>query len=268
LKIAIFSKYKCGSTALFHLLSQARRFEQKLFEPGSFPDRLAQSVLAKVILEPDSPLEPYLAFDYRLYLVRDPRDWLVSGLLFLLQQSPEIYACEKASHEILSLLETKERTPRALPFCELLSTTLSFLPGHGLERFRSWLVSYHRWIFEFEDKARSLRVRYEDMIGGNLGPVSDYLGLPLGRLDGSSPIEYPHVFRRGGAGDWRHWFSQQDIELFRPVITDYIVRYEYSEDWRLASSPEISPQHSSLYARRVINRRRELNGMPPMLPSG
>ena len=63
------------------------------------------------------------------------------------------------------------------------------------------------------------------------------------------------VIRKKASGDWRHWFTEEDISLFMPAYREYmgLIGYDY-DDWNLSSNPTIEPQYSSIYMQNQAQR--------------
>ena len=56
-------------------------------------------------------------------------------------------------------------------------------------------------------------------------------------------------------GDWRHWFTEEGVELFKPTLMPYIKLIGYDRnDWAISSNHEIEPQFSSLYMERLARQ--------------
>jgi hypothetical protein len=98
-------------------------------------------------------------------------------------------------------------------------------------------------------------VRYEDFIAGRLGAPSAYLGLDIDNSAAASPW-LAHILRSGESGDWRHWFTEEDVTAYRPYVTHYMKRFEYPDDWVLADDPSISPETASGYIEGKYRSRR------------
>lgn len=117
-QIAIFGQYKTGTTALFYqLLGALPPDTHTLFEPMRYEAGRgrASAVLAKVILALyDGPnkvcYEDFLGFPHKILLLRDPRDRIVSGTLFIVQQSPHIYEDERRLSRVSPCFETKRKS--------------------------------------------------------------------------------------------------------------------------------------------------------------
>jgi hypothetical protein len=264
-KIAIFGAYKTGTTALFYRIRNSLPAGTRtLFEPRAYvaaPGDGARVVLAKVILSvPEGGdairYDTFLDFDRKVYLVRDPRDWIVSGTLFAIQQDPHVYADDGKLAEIMALLGKKERDPRSVPVIHLLARILDANPDKSLERTTRWMARQFAWMIDFEARLdHACRVRYEDLVTGPLPGLERYLEVTLAGAASVDP-EHAHVPRTRGSGDWRHWFTPDDVAYFQPVLAAYMRHYEYPADWRLADAPVIRPAHCTEYVARVVARRR------------
>jgi len=91
--------------------------------------------------------------------------------------------------------------------------------------------------------------KYEDMVGKQFEDLNQYLGFEI-EADAQVPQASgkAKVVRKKATGDWRHWFTEADVELFKPAYTPYIdlIGYDCS-DWTLESRPVIEPEFSSVY---------------------
>jgi len=90
--------------------------------------------------------------------------------------------------------------------------------------------------------------KYEDRISKNLNALHEYLGF---KIDDDAQIpsttKKKKVARKKAMGDWRHWFTEKDVELFKPALLPYMELIGYDcNDWALESNPEIEPRFPSL----------------------
>ena len=60
------------------------------------------------------------------------------------------------------------------------------------------------------------------------------------------------VARTKEAGGWRDWFTPADVEYFRPLFQDFLVKYDYEPDWALNPNPHIAAESSTLYVERML----------------
>ena len=265
-RIAIFGQYKSGTTALCSAIKAALpETTRTLYEPRQYvPQRRDRKhpILAKVILgTPENghsvDYQSFLEFEKKIYLIRDPRDWSVSGTLFLIQQEPAVYANSTRLNRILSLLKQKESDPQSIALGTILEEVLHSLPGHSLTKTRQWLERQIAWLFAFEARLGDhCRIKYEDFIDGKTAALEEYLGFILTQ-DPQVDAAHNHVTRTKGYGNWKDWFVSQDVAYFRPVFEPYIRRYAYDPSWQLNPQPVIRAEHCSQYVERTVGKRRD-----------
>ena len=264
--IAIFGQYKTGTTALFYqirdALSEPRRtlLEPKRYRPE--PGDGDANVLAKVILclyQGPAAVEykDFAGFPLKVLLLRDPRDRIVSGTLFIIQQTPAIHNNPQRLERALELLRRKEADPRSIPMIEVIRGILRLADGLSLAEVTEELHEHHQWIYQFAERLGGhLRLKYEDLVDGQIDKLESYLDLSLGR-NPQVDAENDHVVRTRKHGDWKNWFLPADVEHFRNIIEDYLKHFDYPLDWQLNSNPVILPEHSSGYVERTVEKRRQ-----------
>lgn len=271
-RIAIFGPYKTGTTGLFSKILHSLPAEaavRTLFEPSRYtpePADAGRVLLAKVILRmpeggDDVDYASFDGFTRRLRLVRDPRDWLVSGTLFVIQQNRSVYADDRALARVLDLLAAKEADPRGVSLVCVLTEILAAGPDTSFERTAAWMRRQFDWLIDHDRALGDVQeARYEDFVTGRLAPLEDYLGFPLSGSALPDPA-YAHVPRTLAAGHWRHWFTAEDVSVFRPIFARYMRHYRYPDDWTLAPAPTISPEHATRYVLRIVARKRAAEGL-------
>src|SRR5215210_8065320 len=131
MRVVIYGLAKSGTTALFYLVKGALApdavclFEPRAFDPRALrPRQLARllgrvrepDVLAKVL--PFRPSEPadaasFSGFDKQILIVRDPRDRVVSRLLYGVYDST-FYRRDEELAAFVGLLKRKEAGPRSV----------------------------------------------------------------------------------------------------------------------------------------------------------
>ena len=58
--------------------------------------------------------------------------------------------------------------------------------------------------------------------------------------------------RKKAYGDWRHWYTEEDVALFKQAYLPYMAAVGYDcDDWELSPEPVIEPEFSSLYMRSL-----------------
>jgi hypothetical protein len=195
-------------------------------------------------------------YDRKIWMARDPRDAAVSRTLYWFHKGT--FLRRKQFNRYFELILQKEKDPRSLPFYEICRLTA----------FHGWPIS-KEIVFE-EERIRYQRMRdfvkslgsdwfffkYEDMVTEKLDAVNHYLGFSL-----KSEAEVPKgtgkdkVIRKKAFGDWRHWFTEEDVALFKPAYLPYMEAVGYDcDDWALASQPVIEPQFSSVYVKNLASK--------------
>lgn len=259
-KIAILGHYKTGTTALFYKIKNSLPPDTKtLFEPEEYvleENDKDHNVLAKVILGiPDSvKYDTFSNFDKKIFIVRDPRDWIVSATLFIIQQIPELYNDKKKLNSILQILKHKEKNPADISLVHILDSIYHSF-GQSIDDVSNTIKKLHTWTFDFELKLDNhFKLKYEDFVTNNIRGLEQYLDFPL---LGELPIEpqHDHVIRTKFYGDWVNWFTGEDVKFFKPLFKDFIKHYNYEDDWKLENPQHISSKHCSKYVERIVAKR-------------
>ncbi len=284
MKIVIFGLAKSGTTALFYKIKNSLPPDTVcLFEPRSFDPRAVKKktikslfarrhepdVLAKVLpFRPGAPAdaESFFHFERQILIVRDPRDRLISRLLYGVWHSGLCHNDSKLK-TFIEMLRQKEIDPGSVSVRNLLAA-FTELSGEAFS-FPTWAADYWRHSIrkplDFYDTHGSVFLfKYEDMIDRQFGGLEKYLGVPL-KGDACVPPELARVTRTRNYGGWRDWFTQEDIEALRPVLQPFLDRYYPEADWQLNRSPSIPAEYCSRYVERIVNDRRLSLKRPPFV---
>jgi hypothetical protein len=194
-------------------------------------------------------------YDRKIWIARDPRDNAVSRLLFRWYRGAK--RAKEQYRECLALVVKKERHPESVPFYSLFRYTgLTALPP-ALEQ----VIGNERKIYgRMCDFVKGLKedwfiFQYEDMIDNKFERLNAYLGFNV-QEETKATNKEKKVIRKKSKGDWRHWFTPEDVELFRPVYTAYMDLIGYdSNDWQLSSRQVIEPEYASIYMKRLPRKR-------------
>ena len=195
-------------------------------------------------------------YDRKIWIARDPRDAAVSRMLYRWHKGHRGNKKQYETH--LELVLKKEEDPASIPFFELCRHT-----GHkGWPRSVEDVVAeervrydrMHNFVKELGDDW--FLFTYEEMIAGNFAALNDYLGFEV-KADGQVPqtTVKSKVLRKKAAGDWRLWFAEQDVELFKPAYKNYmeLIGYDW-DDWTLNANPVIEPEYSSVYIQNLTRK--------------
>lgn len=206
----------------------------------------------------EAGLESFKQFDKHILLLRDPRDRIVSGTLFLPQERKEIYGNKRSLQQVLDILYRKEQDPQSVSLLDIIGVILQENLAKTRQIIENLIKRHHSFIFSFEQSlGEHVKWKYEDMIVGKAGNVEKYLGFNIcpGPFDENG---FDHVSRSKTSGDWRHWFTTEDVAFFAPLMNDYMVNFKYDLCWDLLSCPFIDPDHASAYVNRTVIRKQEL----------
>jgi hypothetical protein len=264
-KIVIFGAYKTGTTGLFYKIKNSLPPNVRpLFEENRYVFREGDDrrwVLAKTMLafqEGSGPVDytSFMGFDKKIYLVRDPRDWIISATLFIVQQEPSLYSNDDRLRSILELLRKKQTLPGSFPLWKIMEQILEASDNHSFAEMLAAIERHYRWLPEFEKRLRDYcLVRYEDFVERRLKKLQDYLGFPLA-AEAEVAQAHEHVIRTKTYGNWKNWFLPEDIQFFKPLFDEYMRCYGYSDDWILNARQTISPESCSKYVERTVKRKR------------
>lgn len=265
--ILVMGREKTGTTGVYSLIKSAllplanEYFFS--FEPvRSTPleqvveqDR-RMSVLTKIMYKHFQNFELGM-FDRRVMTVRDPRDILVSTLLFRPLLRTIVDTVPMQEHErFLEGLKRKEQDPQSVSILELAD--LGNQVGYKRQKPRRLPEEYLE-MADLADERGFHVMRYEEFVDGKVEALSDYLQLPLNPGASETPSWLTHISRSRGHGAWRDWLTPKDVEFYRPLLSQCMERMGYENDWDLNDSPQIPPETSSMYVLdRIIKRRREL----------
>lgn len=263
-RIAIVGVGKSGTTALYFRIKNSLHKEYRaIFEPLTENDikkylNEEVTILTKILMDNGEGLINIVKerFNKKILIVRDPRDILVSALLYT---NASLFIWNKSSHEIencIDLLKRKENDPNSYSVLELFKylgewDNNSLIKSIEEQKAISLDLNRDNSFFVF---------KYEDMINNHLDSLSNYLGI---NITESTKIDdnFKRVIRTKSSGSWKNWFLKSDIDFFRPLFHDYIRKFGFDLNWELNEKQEILPQHSSEYFRMVINDTREANGL-------
>ncbi|MFV0437400.1 MAG: hypothetical protein ACK5PS_08420 [Desulfopila sp.] len=195
-------------------------------------------------------------YDRKIWMARDPRDAAVSRMLYRWHRGVRGHKEQYRTH--LALVQKKERDPASVPFHEICRHS-----GHG-----DWPRSTEA-VLEAEcarygrmtDFVASLGsdwhlFTFEQMVKGDFAALNAFLGFEIkSEAEVAVSTGKAKVVRKKASGDWRHWFTEEDIELFKPVYTPYLERIGYdANDWELSPRPVIEPEYASEYMQNLVRR--------------
>ena len=101
--------------------------------------------------------------------------------------------------------------------------------------------------------------RYEDMVDKKFDALNAYLSFET-EFDAEVPsgTGKEKVVRKKAYGDWRAWFTEDDVAFFKSAYAPYmeIVGYD-GGDWNINEQPLIEPEFSSQYMQRLPRKAKK-----------
>jgi hypothetical protein len=270
MKIFILGHGKSGTTVFLYKvaggLPDCKAFAGS--DPGSHSGDYKNAVYKHTYKERKSrTFDVYLnhvnevGYDRMIWMARDPRDVAISKMLYRWHKG---YRGRKKQYlAYLQLVRKKEQNPASVPFhvlCRYIGhekwpmTTKEVLDREKIryQRMHDFVKNLGSEWFVF---------RYEDMIDKNVEALNTYLGFKI-KENAEIPLttKKSKVARKKAYGDWRQWFTEEDVALYKPVFSPYMdVIGCDSNDWVLTPQPAIAPEFSSLYIQELIRKNAKTN---------
>ncbi|MGD9289917.1 MAG: hypothetical protein PVG74_20025, partial [Desulfobacterales bacterium] len=198
-------------------------------------------------------------YDRKIWMARDPRDAAVSRMLYRWHKG---FKGKKKQYEAhLDLVLKKEKDPRSIPFVEICRYTgHSDWPRTSDEVVEEERYRYQQMVKFVEDLGSDwFLFSFENMVENRFDALNDYLGFEIqANATVPSTSGKAKVIRKKTTGDWRHWFTEEDIELLKPVFIPYMKLIGYDPaDWAPSPAPIIEPEYSSQYMRQLPRKAKK-----------
>lgn len=260
---------KSGTTALFYKIKPALDTaadcyfkEQDIQRIQRISSYTGLPVLAKIVLINKQLAGNHPFFSHTILLIWDPRDLLISALLYESGYHAIWDEPEPVIQGHLQLLWQKEENSEAVSvrtlWEQMATRTLS------LQEFSKRMD----YVKKVNEESSAYLFYYEDLIHENFSGLEDYLGFSL-QDEATIPEKHHRVIRSKGAGNWRSWFTKEDVTFFKELFNDFMQTFypDTITDWKLEKEPKILAEQSSAYVLRLINERRKHKGMSPIVPA-
>jgi hypothetical protein len=271
MKVLIVGIARSGTSALYFKLKQALpESTWCLFEPAHFDPSdpgCPPNVLAKIVVGPPGRFhyDSFREFDRKIMMVRDPRDNIVSRILYRPCGTEAFRKDEAKIAAFLDVLRDKEADPRRISIVELIALFDRLTDANRA----AWMTALHDFALDFHRANDDFFVyTYEDFIAGRYAALEDYLDIALPSGEADVTAQYEHVVRAKTVNDWKHWFTAEDVAYFRPGLTPFMRAYGYPDDWVLAAEPHINPAHASEFVRRSTALRNQQEQPHPAHATG
>ena len=224
-------------------------------------EELAQgNVICKELIDHPNKIglhgKHYVKYDRLVKIVRDPRDRLVSGILY--GGFNTIVDKLDVRDHFLERLRAKEADPMSVNCTELVSilkikakTNHPFeIPTLGSEAYMLSTIENLEANFGMPQHT----IKYEEFVDKDFVGLQDFLDVVFVKKD----VDFSRTSRSKTHGEWKNWLTPYDIEQFKPIFDPIIQKYKY-DDWTVNENPYINPEKSSEWAEAKINERYEMH---------
>lgn len=276
--ILVVGMKKTGTTIVSSVIQKSITGAHLYVEPGSVAffekrDKISVPLVVKILYE-HWMQRPFLLMgivrgetgfrpDKAVAIVRDPRDGLISALMY----SAYEHVLEGASREQVNawveIVRDKEANPERYSLISLIDNlnrifNVECTPNGFFETF----MNYTAWIADNRDYFHVLR--YEDFVAGNTAELSAYLGFELSSSREVHP-SLERVARTKRSGGWRRMMLPRDAAYWRERYGSALETYGY-RDWEIL--PEKSdPAEGSEYILRITEEAFRSTQLKPAKPA-
>lgn len=248
---------KTGTTILFSRVRESMSPKPETFFEPSTADTLRQ-ILACGKRRPTltkclsghvvDKLEILSTFSHPILIIRDPRDQLVSEMLyefFKFHQNRDTEGYRRA----LELLSAKVQNPENYSCSRLFASIRTLAIQQPVKR--SMVKLLNRKYLELERMIETLNplvVRYEDIIDDRVDALAEFLGVDQ-ILKTEVDEDVKRVRRSGGYGEWRQWLTPEDLDEFTAEMGEVMKRHDYTQ-CDFPDKQIIAPETSLRYIRQ------------------
>lgn len=216
-----------------------------------------RDALGELVTGPSQP-----TFHARIAIVRDPRDELISRLMFrpfsfLINGDARAEDVERWAN----VLEQREQNPE-MTFLDVQKAFAATFPGTRDPADEIRLIA--RLCMDYADYLKQNQtvfatLRYEDAVADDFSAIESALGWQVAKTHDLGRFGYTK--RSGAATNWAKWFHPSDLETIKDLMGPACTELGYS-DWTLPADTDrtIKPEHHSEYARGLLRQYRRQGG--------
>lgn len=268
-KVVILGAAKSGTTGLFFKIRNSLPGNTRcLFEPDDYqyvpaPGDDSRPVLVKVLFGDPSRFDyrSFEKFDKKIFILRDPRDRVISEMLFWVCES-NLWRNSAKFSGYLDMLRQKEQDPACLSVIDLVKAGRSLSDPHF--SWTEWTEKIKRRLKWTEDFIRNnpqyFLLKYEDFVRAKLSELENYLGFAL-RGDAVVKGWADIVVRTKASGDWRNWFTKEDVDYYLPIMESFLRKFNYPGEWRIAPDPKIDAEDCTNYIIKTVEKVKKVNAV-------
>jgi len=260
-RILIIGLHKSGTTALIFKIAKSLNDPEIKFEPkkqnGLIDVKMHQdwlninnNLVCKCLFFP--PYKNYIEHIIDLYknaiwIFRDPRDQIISAILYRWFWKHKNVDRSKLK-TTLNLLTRKENNPKSVNFIDIIDAGINITAFKNAQQntYTKLLNIYTK----FNTDKRIFFFPYKDLVTKNFSGLEKYLELEL-KNEPEENATLNRVKRTASYDNWKNWFTEEDVEFFKPIYTEFLKTMGFDEDWTLNANPSIDKKVGSEYVKKL-----------------
>lgn len=258
MKYLVMGLGKSGTTALFFSIkSSIGEKTNSYFEPKELSNLMYSSsspVVVKFLIDNinNKNLDYLHKFDKKTLIIRDPRDLMVSKMLY---RSRRIFKNNKEIDLFLKEIRKKELDPNTMSLLELFSLQDSLTKQKSVLPHLNKLHDIVLRIVEKYNSNSLFILKYEDYVTNNVDGLIEYLGLKINPfIDVDSSLK--RVQRTKSFGDWKNWFTEDDVSYVKNNYAFFMEFFGYT-DWAQPQNKIINSEFASHYVKKILDLRKQ-----------
>ena len=189
-----------------------------------------------------------LKFGKIVCIVRDPRDEMISRLLYVIYPYVTNNGLDNERiNKWLNIIKRKEQYPQKVSFFDVINKYAEIFGGDFLHNFKVGGREYPAFLSNNSKKTGL--IKYEDFIDGNCRHLEDYLGFKL--TDKRDVGELGRTNRTASYNNWKEFFTAQDIERIKEYMGESVQQMGYN-DWKTVERDSLNSRNYSEYIIKLL----------------
>lgn len=262
MKYLIIGLGKSGTTALFSAVKNCIEENARYyFEPRNLENLKlsgSKNIIAKVLIDNVNEKNQHRLndFDKKILIVRDPRDLLISKLLYRTRGTRDTnpFMDNDKAEKFLDYIKQKEKNPNSISILELYELQ-DFLSNKN--SILKHLEKLHRKLLQIAEAQdfNCFILKYEDYITGNIVKAQNYLDLNI-KCNVEVDETFERVKRTKSFGDWKNWFTEDDVNYVKKNYKFFMEYFGYT-DWAQPQNKTINLEFASHYVKKILDLRKQ-----------
>jgi len=193
--------------------------------------------------------EAKLKFDKIVAILRDPRDEMISRLMYLVKPISDSRKVTKSEKDQwIEVLNEKEESPSSISFLEMCQQFDKIFKTNQVEALPR-IVSQPGYSNVLNNNKGIHVLKYEEFIENKITKLESYLGFEL--VEERSVGELDRTRRSQKYNNWKNVFIESDVEYYKNKIKKAL-EYGGYDDWELERKEKLDSTEYSLYIDKLL----------------